>query len=118
MLDGKLQLKEGQSIAVVGEGPADLDVTAERTSPDAADAVLVFAGDKAQLVDHLGDLKKAAESEKLTWVAYPKEKQLGTDLNRDVVRSTVNENGLDPVRQVAVDETWSALRLKQLGQAG
>jgi hypothetical protein len=97
MLNEKLQLKDGQSIAVVG-GPTRLELTAERTTPDSADAVLVFAGDRAQLLQHLGDL----------------EKQLNTDLNRDIVRSIVNENGLDPVRQVAVDETWSALRLKQL----
>jgi hypothetical protein len=113
VLDGKLQLKDGQSIAVAG-GPERLELTAERTTPDNADAVLVFARDRAQLLQHLGDLKKAAEGTKLTWVAYPKEKQLDTDLNRDIVRSILNENGLDPVRQVAVDETWSALRLKQL----
>lgn len=113
MLDGKLQLKDGQSIAVVG-GPERLELTAERTTPDSADAVLVFARDRAQLMQHLDDLKRAAQSNKLTWVAYPKEKQLDTDLNRDIVRSIVNEKGLDPVRQVAVDETWSALRLKQL----
>jgi hypothetical protein len=111
MLDKKLQLKGGQSIAVVG-GPTQLELAAERAAPDDADAVLVFAADRAQLLQHLGDLKQAAEGDKLTWVAYPKEKRLDTDLNRDIVRSIANENGLDPVRQVAVDETWSALRLK------
>jgi hypothetical protein len=113
MLDKKLQLKGGQSIAVVG-GPPELELAAERATPDKADAVLVFAEDRARLLEHLGDLKEAAEGDKLTWVAYPKEKRLNTDLNRDVVRSVANENGLDPVRQVAVDETWSALRLKPL----
>jgi hypothetical protein len=113
MLNKKLQLKDGQTIAVVGS-PTQLQLAAQEADTNSADAVLVFAGDKAQLQQHLDDLKRAAESNKLTWVAYPKEKQLNTDLNRDIVRSIVNENGLNPVRQVAIDETWSALRLKKL----
>ena len=36
--------------------------------------------------------------------------QLGTDLNRDRIRESIV--GLDTVRQVAIDNVWSALRLK------
>jgi hypothetical protein len=113
MLDKKLQLKDGQTIAITG-GPEQLEVAAKQVSAGSADAVLVFASNKAELLKRLNELKKAAAGDKLTWVAYPKEKQLNTDLNRDIVRSIVNENGLDPVRQVAIDETWSGLRLKRL----
>jgi hypothetical protein len=41
MLDGKLQLKNGQTIAVINE-PYEVEVAAARASTDAADAVLVF----------------------------------------------------------------------------
>jgi hypothetical protein len=114
MLDKKLQLKDGQTIALVG-GPKDLELAAQKAALGKADAVLVFAADRAQLQRHIEDLKRAVTGDRLTWVAYPKDKKLNTDLNRDIVRSIVNDNGLDPVRQVAVDETWSALRLKLLG---
>ena len=41
MLDGKLQLKNGQTIAVIKE-PYEVEMAATRASTDAADAVLVF----------------------------------------------------------------------------
>lgn len=114
MLDKKLQLKEGQSIALLGHEVVVSLSAAVRTSSEGADAVLVFTTDEANLRKHLEELKTFAAEKKLTWVAYPKAKQLNTDLNRDIVRKIANEHHLDPVRQVAIDDTWSALRLKAL----
>ena len=111
MLDAKLQLKPGQSIAVTG-GPERLDLAAPRSDAGAAGAVLVFVRNRADLEQYVGDLKAGADADRLTWVAYPKAGRLGTDLNRDVVREMAAAHGLDTVRQVAVDAMWSALRLK------
>lgn len=113
MLDKKLQLKEGQCIAVIGDAP-QLQLDAGQSSLPDADAVLVFVTKETGLADALPTLKSAAGQSKLAWVAYPKAKQLSTDLNRDKIRDIANQNGLDPVRQIAIDETWSALRLKTL----
>ena len=55
---------------------------------------------------------KAAASDRLTWVAYPKSGQLGTDLNRDTLAASMIEHGVQPVRQVALDDVWSALRVR------
>ncbi len=112
-LDAKLQLKPGKTIAVVGSGPA-LDTGAEAADPQVADAVLAFAKDRAELTSRLGVLAAAAGRGGMAWVAYPKARQLGTDLNRDVIRDIVPSAGLDPVRQISLDEVWSALRLKTL----
>jgi hypothetical protein len=38
--------------------------------------------------------------------------RLGTDLNRDVLAALLTERGVQPVRQVAIDETWPALRFR------
>jgi hypothetical protein len=113
MLDKKLQLKDAQTIAVI-DGPTRLGLAAQQTDFDNADAVLLFACNKARLSRDLDDLKRAVDSNKLTWIAYPKGKQLNTDLNRDIVRSILNENGLNPVRQISIDDTWSALRIRKL----
>ncbi len=113
MLDKKLQLKDNQTIAIIN-AQATLEVIAPQAQPDDADAVLVFTANELQLRQHLAELQAAATAQKLTWIAYPKAKQLGTDLNRDVIRALANENGLDPVRQIAINDTWSALRLKAL----
>lgn len=44
--------------------------------------------------------------------AYPKAGQLGTDLNRDILGGALAGEGVQPVRQVAIDEVWSALRFR------
>jgi hypothetical protein len=111
MLDKKLQLKDGQTLAVL-YSPITLDTQAKPTTAGEGDAVLVFISNKADLLARLTDLQAPAALGKLTWVAYPKSKQLGTDLNRDILRNALNSHGLDPVRQIAIDDTWSALRLK------
>lgn len=38
--------------------------------------------------------------------------KLGTDLSRDLVAELVKALGVQPVRQVALDDVWSALRLR------
>ena len=110
-LDAKLQIRPGQKIALVGPGP-DLTIAAERADAAAADAVLVFATNRAELTPHLPVLAGVAGRGAAAWLAYPKARQLGTDLNRDIIRQLVPASGLDPVRQVSLDDTWSALRLK------
>lgn len=114
MLDKKLQLKQGESIAVVGAAAPGLDLETKPVDIQAADAILDFVTLEADFMRELPHLQTAAKASKLTWVAYPKAKQLSTDLNRDIIRSIANDNGLDPVRQISIDDVWSALRLKAL----
>jgi hypothetical protein len=115
-LASKLQLKPGQSVAIVNE-PDGLALDLGDQHPAAADwraadAVIVFCADRAEL-ERLGDrLMPAAARDALTWVAYPKAGKLGTDLNRDSLAELVKQQGVEPVRQVAIDDVWSALRLR------
>jgi hypothetical protein len=44
---------------------------------------------------------------------YPKARQLGTDLNRDSLWELLVGDGIRPVRQIAIDDTWFALRFRQ-----
>jgi len=46
------------------------------------------------------------------WISYPKAGALGTDLTRDRGFELIQRAGYEGVLQVAVDETWSALRFK------
>jgi hypothetical protein len=54
----------------------------------------------------------AARADRLAWIGYPKGGKLGTDLNRDLLVKVVYGLGVQPVRQVSIDETWSALRFR------
>ena len=50
----------------------------------------------------------------LLWATYPKAGQMGTDLKREAVWECAAAEDLDTVAQIAVDDVWSALRLKQV----
>jgi len=114
-LAAKLQLRPDQSVALV-DTPTGFEPDDLVDHPDApgasADLVLVFVTDGDALTAQTEALSAAAARGALTWIAYPKAGQLGTDLSRDRVRERVTEHGLDTVRQVALDDVWSALRLK------
>jgi hypothetical protein len=107
----KLQLKPDQTIRVVGR-PTDVDLGDIPTGSDAAGPLLVFASSSAALPAHLADIVASAKADRLTWVAYPKAGALGTDLNRDRLAAILTAEGTQPVRQVALDDTWSALRFR------
>jgi hypothetical protein len=115
-ISAKLQIKPGQSVAVVA-APAELPALADPAvnplvAPPAADVVVAFARLAADLDTVAAPAVEAARLDKLAWVAYPKAGQLGTDLNRDILVALLTARGVQPVRQVAVDGTWSALRFR------
>jgi hypothetical protein len=115
-MGGKLQLKDGQTVAVVAKPDAVQPEFPEGVSgladPDAADAVIVFVVCQDDLAGVADPAVDAARVDRLAWVAYPKGGQLGTDLNRDRLAALMADKGLQPVRQVAIDDTWSALRFR------
>ncbi len=76
------------------------------------DFLHVFATRRDELLREGPQWRRALEPNGVLWVSYPKGKSIPTDLNRDSVRATLAEVGLQVVSQVAIDETWSALRAK------
>jgi hypothetical protein len=109
----KLQLREEQRLAVAGGPPAVTDALGDRLAgTDAvADGVLVFVRSSEELAA-ASTVVEAARSDRLAWVAYPKGGALGTDLNRNRVVELLRAKGIQPVRQIAIDETWSALQFR------
>jgi hypothetical protein len=55
------------------------------------------------------------KTEAVIWFAYPKQssKKYTCEFNRDTGWQAIGDIGLEPVRQIAVDEDWSALRFKK-----
>ena len=52
----------------------------------------------------------------VVWFAYPKgsSKRYRCEFNRDTGWEAVREEGFDSVRQVAIDEDWTALRFRRI----
>jgi len=115
-LAAKLQLKPGQSV-FVADPPSGmtLDLPPEwpRTDDlDDADAALFFAVKRSDLERLRSQLVAVARKDRLVWLGYPKARQLGTDLNRNSLWELLVGDGIRPVRQIAIDDTWSALRIR------
>ena len=112
----KLQIKTGQ-IVHVRNAPGDFRINLPGAArfvdtADYADAVLIFVKDSSELKTHGGLFIGAALRDALAYIAYPKAGQLGTDLNRDILWRRLTEYGLRGVRQVSLDDVWSAMRFR------
>ena len=82
-LTEKLQIKPGQSLAILNPPPGvTLPTSTSGGQPSTADAVIGFAVHRGDL-DQLGPVVGAARADRLAWIGYPKGGKLGTDLNRD-----------------------------------
>ena len=79
-------------------------------APADATAAVVFADDAASLRDLLSRHDVTAPT--ILWIAYPKGNR--ADINRDSLWPILREHGMRPVSQVAIDDTWSALRFRAL----
>ncbi len=110
----KLQIRPGQRVAVRRLPPeVDLGVASTSEDVEAAEAAIVFVTTAADLSSPDAEVVLAAAHRGvLAWVAYPKAGQRGTDLNRDSLAALLSSRHLRPVRQVAIDDVWSALRFR------
>lgn len=108
----KLNLRSGTRIRVLGQ-PADVELpgVATRAAGD-ADGVLLFARTLEEARTMSDPVVGAALADRIAWIAYPKAGQLGTDLNRDILWKHMLGRGIQAVRQVAIDEVWSAIRFR------
>lgn len=108
----KLNLKDGMKVRVIGK-PRGIDLgDVETTTSAKAEALLVFVKTLEEVDAKCAPLIEAAKEDRLAWVAYPKAGQLGTDLNRDVLWKHLLEQDIQGVRQVAIDDVWSAMRFR------
>lgn len=77
---------------------------------------LAFAVTQVELDTVSAALAAAASGDAILWIAYPKgsSKRYRCEFNRDSGWSVLGAAGFEPVRQVAIDEDWSALRFRRV----
>jgi hypothetical protein len=78
--------------------------------------VLAFVVNKAELDKVAAMVVGKASGDALLWFAYPKSTsaRYKCDFNRDSGWEILRQSGFDTVRQVAIDEDWSALRFRRI----
>lgn len=78
--------------------------------------VLTFVQHQAQVSDMAAWLTTHTEGDAIVWLAYPKQssKTYTCDFNRDTGWAALGQVGFEPVRQVAINADWSALRFRRV----
>jgi hypothetical protein len=77
---------------------------------------LTFVTRRSQLERLAKQLTGRASGDAVLWFAYPKgsSKRYRCEFNRDHGWQSLLDAGFDSVRQVAIDEDWSALRFRRV----
>jgi len=77
---------------------------------------LVFIKKKSELKETVPQSIHNLAEDGVLWFAYPKKssKKYNSDINRDKGWDLLNSHGFEPVRQVSVDDDWSALRFRNI----
>jgi hypothetical protein len=77
--------------------------------------LLVFVTSKIEINKYTEKLASLLEGDAILWFAYPKRssKKYDSDITRDDGWQILGKLGFEGVRMVAIDDDWSALRLRK-----
>jgi hypothetical protein len=104
--------KAYDEIKAIFEGEVHQDVIEQMTY----DFVQVFGSSNEELKTLAKRAAGYVKDDGLLWLCYPKKSSKsfkGSDCSRDTVTGMLSEEGFEPVRQIAIDEDWSALRFRE-----
>jgi hypothetical protein len=120
----KLNFKDqGQPVLVINAPQSYNDVKAafegevhQQAELEKYEFVQVFGTSNQELQTHAKNAVSYVSEDGLLWLCYPKKSSKtykGSDCSRDTVTGMLSEEGFEPVRQIAIDEDWSALRFRK-----
>ena len=80
--------------------------------------MLGFVLSKAELSQMVKTVMKSIDTDTILWFAYPKKasRHYRSDINRDTGWEPLGSLGYEPVRQISLDEDWSALRFRHVSK--
>jgi hypothetical protein len=117
----RLQLKNGRSVYIYSPPAGYLDTLEPLPSGVKlalnlnypVDVLQAFIENRAELEARLESFKAVLKPGGILWVTYRKgTAKVKTDINRDSINTYAAGLGLQGVAIIAVDNEWSALRLK------
>jgi len=120
----KLNLKEQKEILILN-APASFEpelktltgisILREIKTAKNIDFSLAFITTHKELDAVVKRVVEKTKGDATLWFAYPKgtSKKYSCDFNRDTGWQSLGDHGFEGVRQVAIDEDWSALRFRR-----
>jgi hypothetical protein len=121
----KLNLKDQSQVVVLNppesfkpelETLQSAAVIQDTEAVDHIDFLLAFVTKLSEIEQLAQTVGKKAKDDAIVWFAYPKgtSKKYKCEFNRDTGWEALGKEGFEPVRQVAIDEDWSALRFRRV----
>ncbi|MEC1521943.1 DUF3052 domain-containing protein [Neobacillus niacini] len=119
----KLNFKDqGQPVLIINAPTSYNNIKAafegevhEQAKREKYDFVQVFGTSNQELQLHAKNAVSYVKEDGLLWLCYPKKSSKvykGSDCSRETVMYMLSDEGFEPVRQVAIDDDWSALRFR------
>lgn len=122
---GKLNLKDHRQVVVI-DAPAsfeaeldvlkDVEILRDLKHAKAIAFSLAFVTKQMQVDTLAPAIARKTEGDAVVWFAYPKgsSKRYKSEIDRDHGWDIFGEHGFEPVRMVAIDEDWSAIRFRRV----
>ena len=125
LLFHKLNLKDQSAILVINspesferemKGLKGVTVIRDVHDVKQAEFILAFVTTQKEVDSLSKSIARIAIGDAIVWFAYPKgaSKKYKCDFNRDTGWNSMGQAGFERVRQVAIDEDWSALRFRRV----
>ncbi len=118
----KMFIKPGMKMLVLNL-PPELTTLFESMHPEVIrkdqpekglDQILLFVHSQEELEIQLPDYEPFLKRDGAYWICYPKlTSDKRSDIHRDTIWRYTGNYHLKPVSLIAIDKTWSALRLKR-----
>jgi len=120
----KLNLKDQQEIFIANapdtfskemEALKDVRIVEEIKNIHEINFALIFVKTTEEIKDFAESISKKAPGDVTLWFAYPKKssKKYEVNIHRDKGWEALEQLGFKGVRQVAIDQDWSALRFRR-----
>lgn len=113
-LSKKLRYKQGKAALINAPEGFQLDIPTEQHLDGKFDFILLFVPDAKELNEWAPKSIDALNGDAVFWICYPKQSsKIKTDINRDIIgKILLDTSEYRLVSNVAIDETWSALRVR------
>jgi hypothetical protein len=118
----KLNYKNQPAIHIIN-APTSFDVELKKLSEVAkikttiasTNFIILFITQQIEINKLAPKIKKCAQDDGIIWFCYPKKssKTYMCDFNRDTGWDALGNLGFEPVRMIAIDEDWSAIRFRE-----
>ena len=95
---------------------ASVRVDTQPAGDEQYDFVMAFVKSCAEVQTYAEPAVKSVKADALLWFAYPKKssKKYKTDISRDDGWQPLGALGYEGVRMIAIDDDWSAFRLRHV----